>query len=301
MEIKWGSKKGLTIKRRDLHKKYGGQMQGGISTPSKYPFIFIFSNNSKDKYGYVDGFSEDGITTGGPGPYYLYTGEGTEGDQTFERGNKAIKEHVINKKKIYLFIPGKDEQGNRIVRCLNELRYLDYHLIQTPGVDGINRKAIQFILEKVGENEKSTSKNQTTVEYINREKNYKKPTTTERKGLVTSRVGQGWYRSKLIEKFKGACAVTKSRLEEVLVASHIVPWRESNENERLDPENGILLSPVYDALFDKHLISFDSKGKIIISTKLNKEKKILNLNENSTIELSDGMKKYLDRHRKQLR
>ena len=82
-------------------------MQGGISTPSKYPFIFIFSNTSKDKYGYVDGFSEDGITTGGPGPYYLYTGEGTEGDQTFERGNKAIKEHVVNKKRFICSFPVK--------------------------------------------------------------------------------------------------------------------------------------------------------------------------------------------------
>ena len=74
-----------------------------------------------------------------------------------------------------MFIPGKDEQDNRIVRCLNELRYLDYHLIQTPGVDGTNRKAIQFILEKVGENEKSISKTKLQLNTLIEKKTIKNP------------------------------------------------------------------------------------------------------------------------------
>jgi predicted restriction endonuclease len=47
-----------------------------------------------------------------------------------------------------------------------------------------------------------------------------------------------------------------------------VPWAQSNDTERLDVNNGILLSPTYDALFDKHLITFDNKGKIILSDKI---------------------------------
>jgi predicted restriction endonuclease len=79
---------------------------------------------------------------------------------------------------------------------------------------------------------------------------------------VTSRVGQGYYRQKLIKKFNGKCAVTKNDVEEILIANHIVPWRHSSDEERLDPDNGILLSPLYDALFDKHMITFGDDGSI---------------------------------------
>ena len=55
-----------------------------------------------------------------------------------------------------------------------------------------------------------------------------------------------------------------------MIASHIVPWKDSSDQERRDVNNGILLSPTYDALFDKHLISFDDTGSIIISSKIKK-------------------------------
>jgi len=47
-----------------------------------------------------------------------------------------------------------------------------------------------------------------------------------------------------------------------------VPWAQSTDTERLDVNNGILLSPTYDALFDKHLITFDNKGKVVLSNKI---------------------------------
>ena len=80
----------------------------------------------------------------------------------------------------------------------------------------------------------------------------------QRKWLVTSRIGQGYYRQQIIEKWNGKCAVSKTDILPILIASHIVPWSESNDDERLDVENGILLLPFYDALFDKYLISFDA-------------------------------------------
>lgn len=89
-----------------------------------------------------------------------------------------------------------------------------------------------------------------------RKANYKPPATTEREGLVVSRVGQGYFRNQLIDKFDYKCAVTGSGVKTVLIASHIVPWREATDAERLDVNNGILLSLLYDALFDTHLISF---------------------------------------------
>ena len=67
-----------------------------------------------------------------------------------------------------------------------------------------------------------------------RKTSYTKPTTTERKGLVTSRVGQGYFRNQLIERFDNKCAVTNTSIVSILIASHIVPWRESTEEERLE-------------------------------------------------------------------
>ena len=86
-----------------------------------------------------------------------------------------------------------------------------------------------------------------------------------------------------------------------MIASHIVPWRSSNDKERLDKENGILLSPLYDALFDKHLISFQDDGKIIISKGIIDNELLMLIDNNSKIDVTEGMKKYLGKHRELLR
>jgi predicted restriction endonuclease len=130
-----------------------------------------------------------------------------------------------------------------------------------------------------------------------RRTNYKKPNETERKGLVTSRVGQGYYRQQIIEKWDGKCAISKTDILPILIASHIVSWSESNDDERLDVENGILLSPLYDALFDKHLISFDATGGIIISDALTHENLTkLGLSKDTRIQITEGMLPYLAKH-----
>jgi hypothetical protein len=134
-----------------------------------------------------------------------------------------------------------------------------------------------------------------------RKRKLKEPNVTERSGLVTSRVGQGYYRQQIIEKWEGRCPVTKSELLKILISSHIVPWSECNDKERLDVENGILLSPNVDSLFDKHLISFSDNGQMIISEKLSGEElNKLGLHMGVTIKVTEGMKKYLQRHREKL-
>jgi hypothetical protein len=134
-----------------------------------------------------------------------------------------------------------------------------------------------------------------------RKTNYKPPTITERSGLVTSRVGQGYFRNQLIEKFDNKCAVTQSKLNKVLIASHIVPWSEASDIERLDVNNGLLLSPLYDALFDKHFISFNQSGKIIVSTHLSDEIRLLNIDLSASISINKKMEPYLQRHRARLK
>lgn len=134
-----------------------------------------------------------------------------------------------------------------------------------------------------------------------RKSQYRKPNETERKGLVTSRVGQGYFRQQIIQRWNGKCAVTGSELLSILIASHIIPWSDASDDERLDVDNGILLSPLYDALFDKHLISFDDEGNILFSSTMTAKRKYkLGLSEHVKISLNDGMQKYLARHREQL-
>jgi putative restriction endonuclease len=73
---------------------------------------------------------------------------------------------------------------------------------------------------------------------------------TERQALVKSRIGQGPFREALVKRWDGRCAVTGFAIVKLLRASHIKPWRDSNHAERLDPYNGLLLAPGYDAAFD---------------------------------------------------
>ena len=133
-------------------------------------------------------------------------------------------------------------------------------------------------------------------------KDYIEPDVTERKGLVTSRIGQGYYRKQILMKWKYGCAVTNCTMPEILIASHIVPWRDATDKERLDPENGILLSPNYDALFDRYLISFSDDGIILFSTSLNMEEITkLGIDAKAKIKVNKEMLPFLTRHRSQLK
>ncbi|MDA9831915.1 HNH endonuclease [Akkermansiaceae bacterium] len=90
---------------------------------------------------------------------------------------------------------------------------------------------------------------------------------TERETLQKSRVGQGKFRQSLIDKW-GCCAVTEVDDAALLVASHIKPWKDCSNAERLDPYNGFLLLPHLDHLFDKGYLSFEDTGGILISSDL---------------------------------
>ncbi|KJV06556.1 DUF2002 family protein [Methylocucumis oryzae] len=91
--------------------------------------------------------------------------------------------------------------------------------------------------------------------------------TTEKESVINSRVGQGLFRKQLIDLW-GACSVTSCPAIPLLKASHIKPWRDSNNVERLDVFNGFLLTPNLDSSFDTGLITFDNTGAIVISSAL---------------------------------
>ena len=88
---------------------------------------------------------------------------------------------------------------------------------------------------------------------------------------VKTRVNQNVFRQIVVANYSGKCAITGIDLQELLFASHIIPWSK-NEEERLNPENGICLSALYDKAFDKGLIAVNESYHILISDKLKKKK-----------------------------
>lgn len=87
---------------------------------------------------------------------------------------------------------------------------------------------------------------------------------TEKEALVMSRRGQGKFKQN-VSRLERRCRVTQVDRPEHLRASHIKPWRDSNNQERLEGENGFLLTPSIDHLFDRGFISFEDNGAILIS------------------------------------
>lgn len=90
---------------------------------------------------------------------------------------------------------------------------------------------------------------------------------TQRLQLAKARVGQGLFRKRVI-LLDQACRVTGVSDTRVLVASHIKPWREASNAERINGHNGILLSPHVDALFDEELITFEDDGQMQVHPSL---------------------------------
>ena len=78
---------------------------------------------------------------------------------------------------------------------------------------------------------------------------------------------QGFFRRTVLESYNNRCAISGLAIPELLVASHIIPWKE-NESRRADPTNGITLNALYDKAFDRHLISFDEDFRLVLSPRI---------------------------------
>lgn len=88
---------------------------------------------------------------------------------------------------------------------------------------------------------------------------------------VKARVNQNVFRQIVMANYSGKCAMSGINVPELLFASHIIPWSK-NKEERLNPENGICLSALYDRAFDRGLIGINEEYKILLSEKLKKRK-----------------------------
>ncbi|HCK43256.1 MAG TPA: hypothetical protein DHW16_02480 [Ruminococcaceae bacterium] len=119
----------------------------------------------------------------------------------------------------------------------------------------------------------------------------------ERETFIKARVNQSVFRERLLNKYD-CCCLCKVSDPKFLIASHIKPWADSANDEKLDADNGFLLCPNHDALFDSGYISFDENGSIMISEELGQVDAIfMNVDKNMKISLSSKNKKYLEYHR----
>lgn len=125
----------LYDRRKEIHGYYGGQMQGGISTPKNHPVVLLFTGEEGHDYGYRDGFREDGI--------FDYTGEGQTGDMMMKGGNRAIHDHDADRKQLLLF----QSAGPGKVRFLGQCHYLGHRHEPALDKDKKPRRAIVFELE----------------------------------------------------------------------------------------------------------------------------------------------------------
>ncbi|MCV9933696.1 HNH endonuclease [Flavobacterium sp. LS1R47] len=89
--------------------------------------------------------------------------------------------------------------------------------------------------------------------------------------VVKTRVNQSVFRQMVLSNYDNKCAITGIDVPELLLASHIIPWSK-NEEHRLNPENGICFSALYDKAFDKGLIGIDLNHEIILSDRIKKKK-----------------------------
>ncbi len=93
------------------------------------------------------------------------------------------------------------------------------------------------------------------------------PTATETTVTVKQRRGQEYFRDAVLNNFAGRCGVTGLPIRELLIASHILPWG-SHPAERLNVRNGLCLSRLHDAAFDRGLITFDDDLQLVLSPRL---------------------------------
>ena len=149
------------------------------------------------------------------------------------------------------------------------------------------RPFIEYNIDSLHENE---------IEEINDDENIP---TTEKESIIKSRVGQGKYREKLLDECP-YCPITMVNDERLLIASHIKPWVKSNNEDKVDPKNGFMLTPTYDKLFDRGFISFEDDGTMLVSPWLSpmnqKRLDIFNGKKIRTLPV-EGREEYLLYHR----
>ena len=126
-------------RRRDLHDRFGGQRQGGISTPAAHPVIFLITGETGTQHGYTDGWDKSGA--------FHYYGEGQLRDMQWKGSNSALRDHSQTGRDLLLFQTlGK----GRPLRFVGQFFCVGWHYAQAPDRQQNIRQAIVFELLQQG-------------------------------------------------------------------------------------------------------------------------------------------------------
>ncbi|MBN5131417.1 HNH endonuclease [Stenotrophomonas maltophilia] len=244
----------LYNRQKQIHGVFGGQQQGGISTPKEHPLVIAFTGEAGVSHGYHDFWDDDEV--------FHYFGEGQVGDMKYVAGNRSIGEHVKDGKTLVVFqMMGKGRPYRYLGRfvCLSS-----YVQPGTPDREGQPRSAIVFRLRSL---EASLGLAESVTEQAEIEAAIEEVGATSTRRETEVRTKQRLFRERLIGVEKG-CRLTGIEDLRFLRASHIKPWADSSHSERVDGENGLLLAPHADLLFDRGWISFSSSGYLLVSSDL---------------------------------
>lgn len=244
----------LYNRQKQIHGVFGGQQQGGISTPKEHPLVIAFTGEAGVSHGYHDFWDDDEV--------FHYFGEGQVGDMKYVAGNRAIGEHVKDGKVLIVFqMMGKGRPYRYLGRFMCQSSYVQPG---TPDREAQPRSAIVFRLRSL-EASLGLAASESEQAAIDAAIDDVGTTTTRREAEV--RTKQRLFRERLIGVEKG-CRLTGIEDLRFLRASHIKPWADSSHSERVDGENGLLLAPHADLLFDRGWISFSSSGYLLVSSGL---------------------------------
>lgn len=261
---------GSLYDRPKLAKMWGYRahqaLSRGVFTPAQSNVVILFV--TKEKQASLPQYSDYIIDD------FLYWDSESKGGN-----NSRIINSKYNGDEIYLFYRSRHHQPFIYEGAIEFVAVLDDQ--QLPH---------QFLFKVIGESKPTENLFLEPVFSENQNE-------TELRAMALSRIGQGKFRTDLFKLWKG-CAVNNITMPELLRASHIKPWEKSNNKERLDPYNGLLLSPIFDALFDKGLISFDDDGKILLSKQALSVSEKLHISGKETLSQGyEGNRGYLKFHR----
>lgn len=241
----------LYARRTEIHGALGGQMQGGISTPANSPFVVIFTGVAGLAHGYGDFWDDE--------ERLHYFGEGQRGDMTMTGGNRAVMDHKKNGKRLLMF----QQLGHgKPQRFRGEYEFEDFDMVpDVLDTDGEPRTAIVFVLKPLNEEASADEFTIQTAPIL-------EISDSETTRLQRIRTKQSLFKRRLLNVEK-ACRLTGIADLRFLRASHIRPWAQCESGtQRADGNNGLLLCPQADFLFDEGWISFQDTGALIVTNKI---------------------------------
>jgi hypothetical protein len=224
------------------------------------------------------------------GDIFYYTGMGQVGDQTLTSQNKTLAESQENGISVHFFEVFKPReytyQGEVV---LADEPYTE----RQKDINGNMRNVLIFPLRLI-------HNDQELIQEIERlESKLEEDETlegTEKERIVKTRIGQSKFKQKLLTQSK-QCAICGVDDERFLIASHIKPWSQSNNEERLDVNNGLLLCPNHDSLFDKGFISFDEGGRLLIADDLSDTiRTFMNIDSKYRLKINENKRRYISWH-----